>query len=778
MQNRLVNRKRGVFGRFAFVIVCLSLIVSQFAPVLAATAPTRSAGINSDPESRKRAEALLAQMTLAEKIGQMNQLFFMAQFMKPDAFDASIRKGEIGSFLFVTDPVLINRLQKVAVTETRLKIPLIFGFDVIHGLSTIFPVPIANAASWDPKGVERSQAVAAREARSVGINWTFAPMVDIARDPRWGRIVEGAGEDPFLGSAIAAAQVRGFQGDRIGAPERVLACVKHFAGYGAAEGGRDYEASNIPDSQMYNVYLPPFKAAIDAGAGSLMSAYMDLNDVPATGNYWLMQSVLRDDWKFGGFVVSDADAVKNLETHGYARNPFDAAVKGANAGVNMEMSFNAMTYLKNLETAVKQGKVSEKRIDEMVLPILEMKYRLGLFENPYVDVAKVKPTMDDPSHRAAAKAAAISSAVLLRNEKSTLPLAKEKLKKVAVVGALADSKRDIVGSWVFVQDNDKITTILGGIKQKLGSGAEVSFAPGVQIKRTLPSIFDAFFPGPKSTPWTPAEADQEIAKAAKLASDSDVAIVVIGENQDMSGEAASRMSLDLPGRQLEMLKAVVATGKPVVVVLMNGRPLDISWANENVPAILEAWYPGTAGGDAVADLLFGDAVPGGKLPITWVKDEGQIPLYYSHTLSQEPSKQGKRYWEGPNAPIYPFGFGLSYTTFAYSNLKVANPAVKTGDTVEVSVDVKNTGARTGDEVVQLYIHQQSGNASRPVRELKGFERVTLNAGETKTIRFKLTPNELRYWNSGSRSWVQDAAMFDVWAGGDSTASLHSSFEVK
>lgn len=731
-----------------------------------------------DVRVRQRANVLLAQMTLEEKIGQMNQLFFFPQFQKPGTMDEGIRKGEIGSLLFVTDAATINRFQKIAVTESRLKIPLIFGFDVIHGFRTIFPVPLGMAASWDEKMIENSQAVAAREARVVGINWTFAPMVDIARDPRWGRIVEGAGEDPFLGSKVAAAQVRGFQGAKIGAPERVLACVKHFAGYGAAEGGRDYDASNIPDSQMYNVYLPPFKAAIDEGAGSVMSAYMDLNDVPATGNKWLMQDVLRKDWKFNGFVVSDADAVKNLATHGFARDAQDAAVKGLNAGINMEMSLNAATYFKNLGEALKKKLVTEKQIDDMVRSILEAKIKLGLFENPYVDEAKVNQVLGDSKHREAARIAAERSAVLLKNKTNVLPLDKNADQKIAVIGLLADSRRDTLGSWVFQHDTDETVSILEGLKSKVGLKAKIEYAQAVQMKRKFPSFFDALFGIKDQTPWTKDEADDEIKKAVKLAKNSDVAVLVLGEQQNMSGEAASRSTLELPGRQQELLEEVAKTGKPVVLVLMNGRPLDITWAEQNnVASILEVWYPGTRGGEAVANLLFGDANPGGKLPVTWMRNAGQIPIYYSHTLSQDPSKQGERYWNEESTPLYPFGYGLSYTTFAYSNMKISQPEIRNDESVEVSIDVKNTGKRAGDEVVQLYIHQQAGSASRPVRELKGFERVSLAAGETKTVRFTLGKKELEYWSAAEKKWVLENETFDVWVGGNSNATNHATFRI-
>ena len=728
-------------------------------------------------EVRARADALLAQMTLEEKLGQMNQLFFFGS-TADGGVASGIRNGQVGSLLFVTNPALINSLQRIAVTESRLKIPLIFGYDVTHGFHTIFPVSIAMAASWDPKLIERSQAIAAREARAVGINWTFAPMVDITRDPRWGRIVEGAGEDPYLGAVMAQAHVRGLQGERIGSPDRLLACAKHFAGYGAAEGGRDYDAANISDAQLWNVYFPPFKAAVDAGVGCVMSAYMDLNDVPATGNRWLLRDVLRRDWKFNGFVVSDANSVDEMRNHGYARDAHDAAVKALTAGVNMEMSFGQSVYLKNIGNAIKQNQVSVKDVDDLVRPLLEAKIRLGLFENPYVDEAKVKSTFAQPQHREAAKAAAVSSAVLLKNQNNLLPLSKTAYKRIAVIGPLADSRQNILGPWSFAMDIDQTTTILAGLKNKLAAGTQIDFAPGVQMNRVFPSIFDQLLKEKHPPVWSETQAADEFRKAVELAKAADLAVMVLGENQDMSGEQASRSTLDLPGRQLELLQAVKATGKPVVLLLMNGRPLDILWAAENIPSILEIWYPGTEGGNAVADLLFGDANPGGKLPVTWMRHVGQVPIYYSHNLTQNPSQQDKRYWNEKFVPLYPFGYGLSYTTFAFSNLKLSQPEIRVGAATEVSVEVKNTGKRAGDEVVQLYIHQQSGGASRPIRELKGFERVTLAPGETKTVRFKLGPEELRYWNAAARDWVQDAATFEIWAGNDSTASLHTTLKVR
>ena len=689
-------------ARFILTIaMILTIVAAPFNSIFAQKMPVKKPLMqtNGDIKARQRANALLAKMTLEEKIGQMNQLFFFSTFQKPEAMDEGLRQGQIGSMLFVTDPALINRFQKIAVTESRLKIPLIFGFDVIHGFRTIFPVPLATAASWDPKLAETGQMIAAREARSVGINWSFAPMVDIARDPRWGRIVEGAGEDPYLGGKMAAAQVRGFQGETIGTPERLVACVKHFAGYGAAEGGRDYDASYIPESQMQNVYLPPFKAAVDAGAGSLMSAYMDLNDVPATGNKWLLTDVLRNDWKFKGFVVSDADAVRNLLAHGYARNPQDAAVKALNAGVNLEMSFDtdpqkksdAQTYTRNLQDALQKKLVTVQQIDALVLPLLETKYKLGLFENPYADEAKVNEILGDPKHREAARIAAERTAVLLKNQNNVLPLSKNDNQKIAVIGPLADSKRDTLGSWVFQQNTDETVTILDGIKAKANAKSKIEYTEGVQLRRKFPSFFDDLFAIKRPDPWTQEQSDDELKKAVKLAKNSDVAVLVLGESQDMSGEAASRSSLDLPGRQQELLEEVAKTGKPVVLVLMNGRPLDIQWAAANIPSILEIWYPGTSGGTAVANLLFGDANPGGKLPVTWVRDVGQIPTYYAHNTTQAANNQGKRYWDEESTPLYPFGYGLSYTTFAISNVKLNKTEVKLGETIEVTADVKNTG---------------------------------------------------------------------------------------
>ncbi len=736
----------------------------------------------TEAQVESRVSGLLKSMTQSEKIGQLNQLFVFPE-APPDGpaaklglapTDQEIAKGDYGSFLFVTDPSVINRMQHVAVDKSRLHIPLLFGFDVIHGFKTIFPVPLALAASWDPALVEQAQAVAAREASAAGVRWAFGPMVDIARDPRWGRIVEGAGEDPFLGSAMARAQVRGFQGKYLGEPGHVVTSVKHFAGYGAADGGRDYDSSSISDEQLWNVDLPPFHAAVEAGAGTVMSAYMDLNGVPATANSFLLQDVLRRAWGFRGFVVSDAFAVANLTTHGFAKDAEDAAFRAITAGVDMDMG--SRTYIRQLPKLLESGRVSSKQLDDAVRPILATKVRMGLFEDPYVDESGARSIFASPDHRELARVAAQRSAVLFRNEGSLLPLPRgSKFASIAVIGPLADSQLDIRGPWALADDPGQAITVLKGIRDKVGSGTRVEYARGGELRRVYPSMFDAIRHSRKTVPLTDEQNVAEVRAAVELASQSDLAILVLGETQEMSGEGASRTSLELPGKQQELLAKVAATGKPVVLVLLNGRPLDLTWASQHIPAILEAWFPGAQGGNAVADLLFGDANPGGKLPVTFPRNVGQVPIYYAHNLTHQPDTAAdftSRYWDQPTSPLYPFGYGLSYTTFEFSNLRVDQ-----GSSVEVRVDVKNTGDRAGDEVVQLYIHQQFGSASRPVRELKGFQRIALTPNEKKEVHFTLGGNELEYWSAALRKMVRERSVFDVWVGGDSKAQLHSTFTV-
>jgi beta-glucosidase len=740
--------------------------------------------------TQSQIDDLITQLTLTEKAGQLTQYFYFRlpqqdgvepalnvdRDKQPLEVEAALGRGSVGSLLFVTDPAEINRLQRLAIEGNRLGIPALFGFDVIHGLRTILPVPIALAASWDPATIERGQAVAARESRAVGIHWAFAPMIDIARDPRWGRIIEGAGEDPFLATAVAVAQVRGLQGDDLSAPDRVIAGPKHFVGYGAALGGRDYDEVSVSDADLWNIYLPPFKAAIDAGAGNVMTAYMDLNGIPATGSPWLFTEVLRELWGFDGFVVSDANAVRNLFTHGFAADLTDAGARAVTAGVDLEMAITDPAY-GHLSEAVESGAVSEETIDASVRRVLEAKRRLGLFESPYVDEDRAREVLADPAHREVARIAAERSAVLLRNEDSLLPLNATGLKSIAVIGPLADSKRDTIGPWVFDFDLDETVTVLDGIRGAVGDEVRVEYAQGVPVvQRVFASMFDMFGSNRPEDPEGFDE-DAEFQRAVDTASEADVAVVVVGEWQNMIGEAASRSSLELPGRQLELLQAVVDTGTPVVLLVMNGRPLDLRWATEHVPAIMDIWYPGTQGGAAVANLLFGAVSPGGKLPFSWPRTVGQVPMVYSHTLSHEPENQGRRYWDEASTPLFPFGYGLSYGSFAFANLTVDQPAITPDASLTVSVEVTNTSDREADEVVQLYVHQRYGSASRPVRELKGFQRITLGAAESRIVEFSLGQDERRYWNAAARDWVTDSSTFDVWVGGNSTAELTTTFEV-
>ncbi|WP_426592650.1 glycoside hydrolase family 3 N-terminal domain-containing protein [Cellulomonas sp. McL0617] len=743
---------------------------------------------------QERVADLLARLTLEEKAGQLSQYFYMtsgepvpedfdieslppeyrAFAEQPKKVETAVRTGAAGSVLFVTDPSLANRLQRSAVEESPHGIPLIFGFDVIHGLRTIFPVPIALAASWCTSTIEQVQAIAAREARAVGIHWTFAPMVDVARDPRWGRIIEGAGEDPVLGAAVAAAQVRGFQGDR--GAESVIAGPKHLAGYGAARGGRDYDDAEISDAELWNVYLPPFRAAVAAGAGNVMSAYMDLNGVPASGNAWLLTHVLRDELGFEGWVVSDANAVRSLETQHFARDQTDAAARAMTAGMDMEMTMLDPAF-SQLPDAVAQGLVSIDAIDQAVSRVLTAKFGLGLFERPYVDETATAGILAADEHRDVARVAAERSVVLLKNDAHALPLRPEGLTTVAVVGQLANSQRDTLGPWVFAHDTAETVTVLDGLRARVGDAVVVEHAPGAGIPaRTFPSPFDAMDPTVTDTS-SDHDDDAEIARAVDLAAAADVAIVVVGQRQNQIGETASSATLDLPGRQLDQLQQIVATGTPVVLVVMSGRPLDLQWADANVPAIVQAWYPGTRGGEALAAVLLGDVSPAGRLPFTWPRHAGQVPMIYAHYRTFAPDYQDRRYWEELSTPLYPFGHGLSYADFTYDGLRLDRDTIAAGETATVSVEVTNTSDRDADEVVQLYIHQRYGTSSRPVRELKGFQRLAVPRGETRTVTFPVGPDELRYWSAATRGWIQDATTLDLWVGGSSTTELTTVLEV-
>jgi beta-glucosidase len=743
---------------------------------IAGRAVQAAPAVLSEAEISRRVEALLAKLSLDEKVGQLNQIAGQPFFPEAPKPQDVIRKGGAGSVLWLNDVKQFNALQRIAVEESPSKIPLLFGLDVIHGYRTIFPVPLAMASSWDPSLVERAQAVAAKEARAAGIHWTFAPMLDIARDPRWGRIVEGAGEDPFLGAAMAAAQVRGFQGPSLAAPDRVVACAKHFAGYGAPDGGRDYDPVYLSEAQLRNVTFPPFQAAVKAGVGTFMSAYMDLNNVPASGNRFLLRDVLRSEWGFKGFVVSDAFAVASLVTQGFARDGRDATLRALRAGVDMDMASGS--YSQHLAGLLKDGSLKMSDIDDAVQSILAIKVRLGLFEQPYTDEKLLAQVVALPEHRQEARRAAQRSLVLLRNEGRLLPLSKS-IKRVAVIGPVADSRTATEGSWMVFGHKPAAVTLLEGIRAKL-PGAQVSYAPGPEIRRDIASPFDNLERRPKKDTQTPEQAEAAFQTAVDAGRGADLVVMALGEMADMAGEAASRASLDLPGRQEELLKAIVALGKPVVLVLLNGRPLSITWAAENVPAIIEAWEPGSEGGNAIADVLFGDVNPGGKLPVTFPRKSSHEPLYYARNLTQSPEGHERyyaRYWDGAPVPLYPFGYGLSYTTFSITGVKLDAAQVKVGDSLTVTADVKNTGSVAGDEVVQLYLHQQAGSDSRPRRELKGFERVTLQPGETRTVTFRLGPAELGYWSTSAGKWLQDTEAFDVWAGADSQATLHADFAV-
>ncbi len=723
----------------------------------------------------RRVERLLKQMSLAEKVGQLTQVGGHGDIRKLKLEDI-IRSGGAGSILWINSTKKFNELQKIAVEESPSKIPLLFALDVIHGYRTIFPVPLAMASSWDPSVAERAQAIAAKEARAAGLHWTFGPMLDIARDARWGRIVEGAGEDPYLGAAMAAAQVRGFQGPYAGAPGHVLACAKHFAGYGAADGGRDYDPVYLPETQLRNVYFPPFQAAVKAGVATFMSAYMDLNNVPASGNHWLLNDILRGEWGFEGFVVSDAFAVASLIIQGFACDGREAARRALKAGLNMDMASN--TFARNLAGLVEEGTIKETELEAAVWPILALKVRMGLFEQPYVDEALFDQVVASPEHRQAARQVAQRSMVLLRNEGGLLPLSKS-LKDIAVIGPLADSMEATEGSWMVFGHQPAAATVLQGVRAKLPE-AHIEYAPGPEIRRDFSTHLDDIGVVSNKPVQAPEAAEAAFQAAVATAQRAELVIMVVGENADMAGEAASRASIDLAGRQEELLKAVVALGKPVVLVLLNGRPLSIPWAATHVPAILEGWEPGSEGGNAVADVLFGDANPGGKLPVTIPRSSSHLPLYYARTTTHAPESSPtyrSRYWDSPTTPLYPFGYGLSYTTFSFSNLRISPATVKIGQPVTVTVDVSNTGQVVGDEVAQLYLHQKAGIDSRPMRELKGFTRPTLQPGETKTVTFHLGRDELGYWSTHAGKWVVEAADFDIWVGADSTAALHAVLRV-
>lgn len=714
----------------------------------------------------KRVEDILSKMTLEEKVGQMNQVNFSEV---NDDLIKQVKEGKIGSLLNIVNAEEVNMLQKVA-KENRLGIPLIIGRDVIHGFKTIFPIPLGQAASFSPQVVEDGARVAAIEARSTGVNWTFAPMLDISRDARWGRIAESLGEDPYLGGQLGAAMVKGFQGNgNLSDPNSIAACVKHFIGYGAAEGGRDYNSTNIPPLLMRNVYLPPFKSAIEAGAATLMTSFNDNDGIPASGDKHILKDILRDQWKFDGFVVSDWASMTEMLAHGFARDDKNVAEISANAGVDMEMVSGA--YLKHLPALVKEGKVSIKDIDNAVRNILRIKLRMGLFENPYTDTKKAS-VLYSTEHLNIAKQAAIESAILLKNDNNLLPLSSKRT--VAIIGPMADAAHDQLGTWVFDGDKAHTITPLGALKTDY-KNIKYVYEPTLAYSRdTDKSNFE---------------------KAKKVAANADVAIVFVGEESILSGEAHSLSNINLIGAQSELIQAVKSAGKPVVVVVMAGRPLTLERDLPYADAVLFNFHPGTMGGPAILDLLYGKANPSGKLPVTFVREVGQIPMYYNHnntgrpapekvtTLDQIEREAGQTslgntsfYLDSGKDPLFPFGYGLSYSTFEYSNLVVSSSDLKMGGTITVKATLKNTSNVDGTEVAQLYVRDLVGSIVRPVKELKGFQRVVLKAGETKVVEFKLSTDDLAFYG---RNLVKkaEAGDFKVWIGGNSNAKLEGKFSI-
>jgi beta-glucosidase len=735
-------------ARLTSVPVALAVIFSIM-PVAAQT---------PQPGIERRINALVARMTLEEKLGQLQQLDGEANGNFRPEHLAMVRKGLLGSTLNVRGAQRTNQLQRIAMDESRLKIPVIFGFDVIHGYRTIFPVPLGEASSWDPSAAERSASIAAMEARAAGVHWTFAPMLDIARDARWGRIVEGAGEDPYLGAEMARARVRGFQGRSYSAPDKVLACAKHWVAYGAAEAGRDYNTTDMSERTLREIYFPPFKAAAQQGVGTFMSAFNDLNGVPASANPFTLTKVLRGEWKFDGFVVSDYTSVEELIKHGLAANEREAARMALSAGVDMEMV--SRLYNKHGAELLKNNKLLQATIDEAVRRILRIKFRLGLFEHPFADEARERTAIFSPQNLLAAREIAARSMVLLKNERETLPLNKD-VKSIALIGPLADDQQDMLGSWTGDGNVADAVTLLAGIKTKVSPATKINYAKGCDVGSDSTEGFD---------------------EAVRAARKSDVAILAVGESADMTGEASSRSSLDLPGRQLDLVKAIQATGKPVIIVLMNGRPLTINWLAENTQAILETWFAGTQAGNAIADVLFGDVNPGGKLPVTFPRSVGQEPLYYNHMNTGRPpdanNKYTSKYLDVSWTPLFPFGYGLSYTQFRLSNLQLSARRIQPNGRVTASVEVENTGKRAGDEVVQLYIRDVAASVTRPVMELKGFQKITLRPGEKRRVEFTLAPEHLGFYNREMR-FVVEPGEFKVMVGNSSADEhgLETSFEV-
>ena len=698
----------------------------------------------------KKVDSVLKLMTLEEKIGQLNQYTGDRDATGPITTSPNklkdIRDGKLGSMLNIRGAKETREVQEVAM-QSRMKIPLIFGLDVIHGYRVTFPIPLAEAASWDLAEMENAARVAARETAASGVHWTFAPMVDIARDPRWGRVMEGAGEDTYLGSQIARARVKGFQGKGLGNLDAIMACAKHFAAYGAAVAGRDYNTVDMSALSLWETYLPPFKAAVDAGAATFMNSFNTLNGIPATANSYLQRDILKGQWKYTGFVVSDWGSIGEMVDHGYAKNKTEAAELALKAGSDMDME--SRSYLPNLAKLVAEKKVSVALIDDAVKRILRKKFELGLFDNPYrfSDEARQNKELNSAANRESAKIMAEKSIVLLKNQNQTLPLSKN-LKKIAVIGPLAKSESDMKGFWSVVWENDKLVSLYDGLKNKLGDKTELLYAKGCEVADSSKTGF---------------------AEAVATAQKAEVVVVAVGEKFDMTGEAKSKTNIHMPGVQEDLVKALVATGKPVVVLVMAGRPLIFNYTADHAPAILYTWWLGSEAGNAMADVLFGDYNPAGKLPMTFPRDEGQIPLYYNYFSTGRPSKSDKdrnyrsAYLDSPNSPRFAFGHGLSYTTFDYSGLNLSKTSIGMNDQIEVSFTLKNTGKYDGEEVVQLYLQDKFASVVRPVKELKDFQKLMLKAGESRTIRFKINKEKLSFYNQQLK-WDAEAGDFKLMIG--------------
>ncbi len=718
---------------------------------------------------------LMSRMTLEEKIGQLNQLAVGFDVTGPqlskDA-ETKIRQGLVGGILNTYTPEAVLKLQSLAVKESRLGIPLLFGYDVIHGHKTIFPIPLGLSCTWNLDSVERSARIAAAEASADGVNWTFSPMVDIARDPRWGRIAEGAGEDPYLGAQIARAMVRGYQGNDLSRSNAVMACVKHFALYGAAEAGRDYNTVDMSRIKMYQYYLPPYQAAVEAGAGSVMSSFNEIDGVPASGNRWLLTDLLRTQWKFQGFVVTDYSAIEEMSDHGMGNLRTDAEL-AMKAGVDMDMVSEA--YLKYLPELVAQGVISESMINQACRRILEAKYKLGLFGDPYhgCTVERARRELLTPENRKAAREIAEQSFVLLKNDRQVLPL--KKSGTIALVGPLADDRHNLLGCCRAAGDWQQAVSVRTGISNVAGPAVTILYAKGANLTDdpVLRAALKAYGEGLPADSRSPREM---VAEAVAVAARADVVVAVLGESSGMSGEAASRSDISLPESQKELLQALVETGKPVALVLMNGRPLTLSWEAGHCGAILETWFGGTEAGNAVADVLFGNYNTSGKLAATFPRNIGQIPIYYNHKNTGRPYKGNpgekyvSRYLDVPNDPLYPFGYGLSYTTFSYGNVELSKTNLTGDETLLASIAVTNAGERAGEETVQLYLSQPAASVTRSVEDLRGFQKVRLQAGETREVTFRITPEDLKFYN-GNLEYDWEPGEFIVRIGGDSSSRL-------